>query len=230
MKSPGLILNRLAHRLARPCTDNGPIHVFHHLPKCGGTSVLHALSRWFRLVRDYRDGWSPQTPAPIDLRKLSTNHCLCGHFDHGDLLLGRRYPSILADPRLQLFTFVRDPLEAKLSLYHYERKHRRTTVPLERFLLDRPNYLSERFPLNSETFTDVVARYAFIGTTDNLQSSFDRLAELLGKPDVPIGRSNAASKSAPHLHPDFIAQFKEENQTDYALYRHAQGQERGAAT
>ncbi|RLD58552.1 MAG: hypothetical protein DRJ01_12415 [Bacteroidetes bacterium] len=33
---------------------NKPIYIFHHIPKCGGTSVRKALAKRFIILSDYR--------------------------------------------------------------------------------------------------------------------------------------------------------------------------------
>lgn len=62
-------------------TAGQPVLVFHHVPKCGGTSLLAVLDRWFTVCRDYRQGWAQEFGPPLDLAALDGRHCLCGHFD-----------------------------------------------------------------------------------------------------------------------------------------------------
>ena len=68
--SPKLVLNRLLYRFAKPGSKADPIYVFHHVPKCGGTSMVKALSTWFHPVFDYRHGWNTTTAKPIPLEHL----------------------------------------------------------------------------------------------------------------------------------------------------------------
>ena len=164
MFSPKLHLNRLAYRLSATKSAAAPVYVFHHLPKCAGSSVTKALGQWFRPVYDYRRGWSSKPPTRVDLDSLTANHCLCGHFDCAPMHLDRRYPGILHDARFRVFTFVRDPLAAKISLYHYERRFGRTQLSLDAFLLERPNYLASCVGISGGSLARHMDRYFFVGT------------------------------------------------------------------
>lgn len=200
-----------------------PVYVFHHIPKCGGTSVIGLLRRWFGLVMDYVD------EAPLaefqherhDLSRLRTRHCLCGHFDVAGCYLHERYPQIVGNNEFRLFTFVRDPLELKISLYFYERKMGRQMAPslIER-LFEEQNYLAQRFPCTSDNYQDVLDRYFFIGITEHLQDSFDQLADMLGKRRAKVSRLNAAERDHEYseISPDVIRAFRAANQLDYQIY------------
>jgi hypothetical protein len=97
-----------------------PVYVFHHIPKCGGTSLNKVLDSWFTTVKDYRSGWSMNYPEKIDIGRLRSCHCLCGHFELDGYYLHQRYPEVFMSSRYRVFTFVRDPLQVQLSLFWYE--------------------------------------------------------------------------------------------------------------
>ncbi len=164
MFSPELALNRVAFRLSGPQSGGGSVYVFQPLAQCAGSSVTKALGQWFRPVYDYRRGWSSKPPTRVDLDSLTANHCLCGHFDCAPMHLDRRYPGILHDARFRVFTFVRDPLAAKISLYHYERRFGRTQLSLDAFLLERPNYLASCVGISGGSLARHMDRYFFVGT------------------------------------------------------------------
>ncbi|MEM7343511.1 MAG: hypothetical protein AAF485_04665, partial [Chloroflexota bacterium] len=65
-------------------TSQGP-YIFHHIPKCSGTSVTWGvLSAWFSVIADYPHSINPRDPAylkkKINLDRLKSYHCLCGHY------------------------------------------------------------------------------------------------------------------------------------------------------
>ena len=54
--------------------DDDSVHIFHHMPKCGGTAMRKALGGWFELVMDYIsvDELKGRTPIhpPVPLESL----------------------------------------------------------------------------------------------------------------------------------------------------------------
>jgi hypothetical protein len=200
-----------------------PVYVFHHIPKCGGTSLMKVLRRWFILVRDYVDE-APLAEFQLkrhDLSRLRTRHCLCGHFDIAGCYLHERYPQVVGNKEFRLFTFVRDPLELKISLYFYERKMGRQMAPsLIQRLFEEQNYLSRRFPCTSDNYQEVLDRYFFIGITEHLQDSLDQLADMLGKRRLKVPRLNAAERDNEYydLSPEVISAFRAANPLDYRIY------------
>ncbi len=140
--------------------------------------------------------------------------------------MDQRYPTIFTDPRFRVFTFVRDPLHTKISLYQYEKKHHRTSKPLSEFVFERPNYLSERFPVRAETLAAVVDRYYYTGTLENLQQGLDWIAKDAGKPRLDIPVSNRSNKPSEQLLDEgLLAEFRSENTTDYLLYEYIKERE-----
>ena len=202
------------------------IGVFHHIPKCSGTSVVNVLGRWFLLREDYRayvqGDW--RAARRVDLDRLRNRHCLTGHFDYQGVYLRDRYPEILRDRRFFLFTFIREPLATKLSLFRYEKQS--GIIPdmtLEEHLLSRDNYIANRFPCTPEDVDVVLERYDFIGVTERIDESLDKLAQLVNRKPVHVPRLNATRDKRDEATPSpvLIAEFRRRNDLDYHIYRRA---------
>lgn len=202
------------------------VPVFHHLPKCGGTSVIKMLSGWFKLVPDYRQNWTSSYQDRLNLDCLTPGHCLCGHFEIDGYHLAQRYPGLLENPRFWVFSFIRDPLEVKISLFRYEAKHN-VTKPrtIEKHLSTRKNYLAGILGVGWDDFQIVLDKYAFIGVLEESALSVEMLAWLLKKnktelswENKTIGDKNHSQEALPSL---IVQQFKEENSLDYAIYNYA---------
>ncbi len=197
-----------------------PVCVFHHIPKCGGTSVLDLLDNWFLNVLDYRKGWSMDYPPKTDLATLSSRHCLCGHFELSGFFLYQRYPEIFLRERFLVFTFVRDPLPIQLSLFRYEQKNNVSKyTSVEDHLLNREsNYLANRFPVNEANYKEVLSKYFFIGVLEQMQKSIDVLADKLGKKNRGIQRLNETCKGKVAVSDDILQEFMKNNELDYKIY------------
>lgn len=204
-----------------------PVTVFHHIPKCGGTSFRGVLRDWFLVIDDYRVGWDREHPPRIDTSRLRSGHCLSGHFELEGAYLHQRYPEVLDSPRFRLITVVREPLDLRLSLYRYEKRNQVLTAnSIEDHLFRDPNYLANRFPTGREHLGKTLDRYDFIGTLEDPQLTLDVLAWKLGKPRAVVPHENATRKGTSfplsELSPHVIERFREENSLDYAIYHEAQ--------
>ncbi|HSI82289.1 MAG: hypothetical protein ACAI35_09000 [Candidatus Methylacidiphilales bacterium] len=163
--------------------------VFHHIPKCGGVSLVATFSRWFSIVGDYEDSFrSPHTRDPLDtfhklsvpLAALNPASLLCGHFNVPGAFLHQRYPALLQSRDRFLFTYVRDPLEVATSLYYY--KHSRNEIhgqTLLQFLRDQSNYIAHQMPCTASNYQDVLARYDFIGQLEHVHDHTVALLKLM---------------------------------------------------
>ncbi|MBI5461691.1 MAG: sulfotransferase family 2 domain-containing protein [Gammaproteobacteria bacterium] len=203
------------------------IPIFHHLPKCGGTSVLKLLADWFKLIPDYRQGWATNHPARLNLDALTPEHCLCGHFELDGFHLDQRYPGLLENPRFWAFSFIRDPLEVKISLFRYEMKNNigNKARTIEKHLSNRKNYLAGVLGVGQDDFKTLLDKYAFIGVLEKSDISVEILAWLLGKNKTALPWENktfdGGKRSQDALPKHLIEQFEAENELDYAIYNYA---------
>lgn len=203
-----------------------PVYIFHHIPKCAGTSLISALRRWFFVVKDYTRYYHPEElpyfiEHPVNIQSLRSYHCLCGHFASPGTHIQKRYPGVLHNPNFKIFTFIRDPLEAKISLYYYEKKRgQREGITLEQHLLERENYIADVLGCTLDNHKEILDRYFFIGITEHVQLSMDKLAKLLNKRKVrlPVLNLSQRDDQVSGLPPDIINQFKAANELDYRIY------------
>ncbi len=207
-------------------------YIFHHIPKCAGTSAVDALSNWFIVVKDYPPGWSDRNnskvyekfcSSPKKINKLKDYHLLAGHYHVKNSFLHQRYPIFLEDRHYRIFTFLREPLELQISLYYYEIRNK--IIPsdesLEKRLLLRKNYIAAIIPCDEFNYKEKLDYYFFIGLVEKYQESFDKLAELLDKPKLKLKTYNESLRTKRKLSQNFISQFKELNQLDYQVYNYA---------
>jgi hypothetical protein len=205
-----------------------PVYIFHHIPKCAGTSMVSVLRRWFFVVKDYLRYYHPEDLPyfirhPVNIQRLSSRHCLCGHFALPETHLHKRYPQIWQNRDFKIFTFIRDPLEVKISLYYQEKKRgQREGISLERHLLERENYIAGIMDCTLDNYRDILDRYFFIGITEHLQLSMDKLAELMNKPKVklPVLNRSPRDSQVSGLALEIIRRFKTINELDYRIYEY----------
>jgi len=167
-------------------------YIFHHMPKCAGTSAVDALTRYFVILKDYHVGWSSidkpnvyqkYCANPKNLDKIEPYQILVGHYLTEKSFFHQRYPN-WEEKEYQVFTFFRDPLEQRISLYYYEMRNNRfsDSEPIEKHLLqNHKNYIARILPCDDSNYMEVLKRYFFIGIVEEYQESFDKLSQLIGK-------------------------------------------------
>ena len=208
-----------------------PIRVFHHTPKCGGTSVLKILGNWFDLYKDYITVDQLREIEPLNppflLSAFNSGSCVCGHFETQRNGLFTRYPEIRKNPELfQVFSLVRDPLELRASLYYYEigaGRRNQTNSTFSDFLREGSNFMAAQFACSLENYKEIMDCYDFIGVQEQLQESVDILAALFKKPTVKLERLNVSSRAE---HPLGLTEiemewFRDNNKLDYLIYEYA---------
>ncbi len=199
------------------------ILVFHHIPKCAGTSVNKALEKRFFLIKDSYYRKHLFRTNNITLEKIHNCHLISGHFELTGYYLKDRYPAILQDDRYKLFTFVRHPLEVRASLYYYNKKRGQSLGSLVEYIFKEDNYIANRFPCNADNYKDILDRYFFIGINENMQESLDILMTLTGKKriDIPVINVSKRDDQLNSLSKDVVLKFEKRNALDYNIYEYA---------
>jgi hypothetical protein len=191
----------------KPYDPNSPLFSM-HIPKCGGTSLLRALQKWFwrwRVVEHY-----PKKGERPSALSLKGKKCVHGHFhsrrERGVLNI---YPQ--AD---QFITFLRDPFDRYVSLWHFlpTAAARRGDTDWKRpdfetFL--RRSARQQRAGRNRESLIwyfpqppgikDIVTQmersFVFVGVMERYQESLDALAGVLGKRRVRVAHLNQTDRT-----------------------------------
>ncbi len=192
--------------------------------KCGGTSLTKSLGNWFSMVYDhYRDlnKINQYKKNRYDINKLNSETCLVGHFNYEGIYLFQRYPEILDDSNnIKAFTFIRNPLSFYVSLYYYSRHFGRTDNTLEEYIDSNQNLLAYYLPCDEDNYREVLDKYFFIGITEKMQESVDKLAKIIKKRKISVSSVNKSKKDSQIsiITDDFIEKFKEKNELDYLIY------------
>ncbi len=204
-----------------------PVYIFHHLMKCGGSSIVISLTDWFFLRYDLLERVNNLNifmNQIYNTEELFGDFCLTGHFQYDGIHLHQRYPEMLKRrSEYKFFTFIRDPLKVKMSLYYYVKKfggYENTNLSLRRSLLAESNFLASLFPCDESNYKEVLDRYFFIGIVEKMQESMDKLSVLVNKRKIQIPLSNTTDKDSQvsELTPDFLNKFRERNKLDYMIY------------
>jgi len=207
-----------------------PVYFFHHIPKCGGTSMREALNGWFTVNSDYFIREKDHYVPPVNLGHVNTNNCIIGHFGHPGYFIDERYPKIFkgfrARSRYRIFMFLREPLEMRCSLYRHDLLVGEDKQPnLAAAITTFNNYYSRILNVTENNWKKKLDRYFFIGMADDLQTSFDLLGSLIGKPklDLPISNTTASNHetSIDSLSAEQIDDFKKANALDYQIFNYA---------
>ena len=200
-------------------------YVFHHLMKCGGTSVKEILQEWFNTEYDYieaSENLNAFLKYKLNTGNLNADNCIVGHFQFEGIHLNQRYPEVFDNPdKYRIFTFVRDPLQFRASLYYYTRKNEIIKdYKLPEIIMNTPNLISRVFPCDEDNYKDVLDKYFFIGIVEKMQESFDKLADLINKKRLKLPYANISEKDdqLANLSAEFITKFKEKNKLDYMIY------------
>lgn len=202
-----------------------PVYVFHHIPKCGGTSINYAFEHWFKVIYDYRDNFLFR--ERFDISGFKKNYLLASHFDEEGNRIFQRYPELFDQKRYRIITFVRDPIEMNISLYYYWKRKGwlsvhgfSDTISHEEFLLKvDKNLMAFLFGCNNDNIEDVLSKYFFIGITELFQESFDKLSYIINKPIIKLSVLNKSDRfEIKDIDPSVISLLRNQLQLDYKIY------------
>ena len=205
--------------------------LYTHIPKCAGTSFVKLLRRWFG------DGYhklNQDETQDIILPRVETRDqdgywlpnvkCIHGHFNHGR---GYGLPYFYREID-QYFTILRDPFDLIVSMYFFakgrsvrgqfwfrgEQVDIRDEFPtVGHYVKSYPYWLFDHFPqdLTMNNFEQKLRdKFIYIGIFEDLQTSVDRLSDLLGKPKWELPVTNASNYDEPvpeHLRREFYRDY-----------------------
>ena len=212
-------------RFSKHNTRNNTIWLFHHIPKTAGTTLNSFLSNNFIVFKDYRLGWSNNISKPMNIRYFDERMCISGHFDFGhNLTFNKRYADQLVkyDKTFRVITFLRDPLELRISLFKYLRSNDQIEgeIEIEDFLLSERNFLAKAMNCNDSNYREVINSYYFIGFVEEFQDSLSKLSQLIGLEAYEVKTKNA-STSELYLDNEIKKRFYTNNSLDYNIYSFA---------
>ncbi len=216
-----------------------------HIPKCAGSSFSEVLKTWFGrgYRRHYPDEKRNKPPKKHNLytglftKRLRPNLRIHGHFNNqrGNGI-DDYYPE--AD---QFITILRDPFDLHLSTYFFVKREAKTKSSgafragkphpiiannwnLEDYLGANPkSYIGLFLPSNLtlDTYQHILeTQFLFIGVTERLQESVDRLAQTLGFPGRQVPEINVSQWTEPI--PDGARdEFIRNNPLEMAIYAYA---------
>lgn len=113
----------------QPCTMERV--VFLHVPKCGGTTLHHMLTRWYGKENMHPERFNELYRCTA--AELASKRIFSGHFDY--------YATTLIPGPRQLISLLRDPLERLSSLYNFHRAH--TPAAIQRGNLQLPRWANQ---------------------------------------------------------------------------------------
>lgn len=199
-----------------------PLNFFLHIPKTAGTLLREMLGRSvppgrFMYVHDQNNGISKETFREIKIEKLSNIDFVFGHLSMSDTWRFSGYRpdapiSLSQKPlrRLQLFTFVRDPLDRVVSEYFH--KIRGDVIDKNMSIVDavRAGGIADnvitRFLSGTARFGEIcsisdymaarrnIADFSFIGVIEDFDASISFLRQYfpaMGEPLADINRAPA---------------------------------------
>ena len=204
---------------------NKPLLVSLHIPKTAGTTLRCILESRFG------NAFQPAYDDPAEDRIVANPECL-----HGHAILEKFGETLTRDQPQKWITFLRDPLETAVSLFHYMRarqrfepEHEFGAVDLEDFLTHRkrtqwPNPYGYTHNCYSAWFRKYGRRledFDFVGIAERFDESILLLHRQFGWTIRPYDQVNRGSyrRSAPPE--EAAARFRELNSEDYALHRRA---------
>ncbi|MEM6846856.1 MAG: hypothetical protein AAF580_02125 [Pseudomonadota bacterium] len=209
-------------------------YLFHHMPKCGGTSFTAYLESIFRVLDDYHNPGGPKADlqrfdrfvrSPKKLRNLTSNHCVAGHYNLDRIFLWERYPE-LEEIEHRKFSVLRHPFDTARSGAYFSVKRGRAEPFGESELLSRmlgrKNFFAKTLGIRDANQVDeVLSRYWFVAPLDQLKDAVKILESTTGRSGIEVPFSNTTDK--PHLVSveALRKRFAEANPLDHLIYERA---------
>ncbi len=205
--------------------------IYTHIPKCAGSSVVRLLRKWYgpqyhKLNQDEtRDIVLPRVETQdADGNWLPDVKCIHGHFNHG-----RGYGLPYFYPELdQYFTILRDPFDVTVSMYFFAKGRSkngqfwfrgepvdlRDQFPsVETYVNTYPYWLYDHIPQDitlSNYREKLHEHFVYIGVFEDLQTTIDNLARILGKEKSDLPHINVSQYDEPvpeHLREKFYRDY-----------------------
>lgn len=209
--SAQLIDRQNVHRLP----DESAIAIFHHIPKCGGTTLERVL------VSAYGAENSSHYDHYTILPNLDGIKYISGHGCGGVHTL---FPDTA---RAFYITFIRHPLNIAISHYKYTRDQMLLPAgqTLENYLYNFPQNFLIRYLGNGEyqrARKNLFENYAFYGVQEYYEESMNRLADMLPFLNgIAYQQVNVSSKYEHTISEQFLEIFNKKHAEDILLYTEA---------
>lgn len=207
--------------------DKPQVIIFNHVPKAGGTSLIHFFSEIFgpeRVFRhEARDGKTDKISPSIESlskEQLDSYSFFAGHFGYG-------YHKLF-DRSVKYIGIIRDPMDRAVSHYRYLRKNGPRALKEQALEMTFEEYLEFRLSVQKNPMVEssqielltgqidfdaakeVVKRdYLACCTTAQLNDMQTTLAAYYGRPDLgpkKVNRTNG-SKTEPEISEDLKAEL-----------------------
>ena len=206
-------------------------YLFHHMPKCGGTSFKHFLQLIFNLHDDYHTGNANSHPQdfsnyinhPCKLENLTKDDCLAGHYNIDKIRLWERYPNLEEVPHKK-FCILRDPLDTAKSgvKFGIKRGWYNASMPFdekERLLLQRSNYFSKTLGIKDKDHAEeVLEKYWLVAPLSNIDQVANLISFETGNDLLPVPKLNATDDSEGFFPEDLNDKFNTEAELDIHVY------------
>jgi hypothetical protein len=224
--------------------------VFHHVPKCAGTSFVSELYKIFCVISDYDKDYTDfnhYLNSKFPEKYLNMRSILVGHWNQEGNYFFQRYPRLFNNPRVFSICFLRDPFEVSCSLFKYQKKHKLsdqyTFSTLEDHFRFNKNLLSSWIGYSGDSPQSFLHKYQFVGVVENfnknllslkksmlkfcaefnnVEMSFQVSHQIQQNFPVELPRLNDSSSPPNEFNfKDYHDLFIDNNQLDYKLYNAA---------